>query len=58
MDGAELARRAAARDVETVSIRRDARTPLEQDGLQLGFAAVPPEEIARGLQVLAGILLR
>ena len=37
MDGAELARRAAARDVETVSIRRYARTPLEQDGLQLGF---------------------
>jgi GntR family transcriptional regulator/MocR family aminotransferase len=53
IDGAELARRAAARDVEIVSIRRYARTPLEQDGLQLGFAAVPPEEIARGLQVLA-----
>jgi GntR family transcriptional regulator / MocR family aminotransferase len=51
--GVEVARQAAAHDVEVVPLARHARIPLERDGLLLGFAAVPPAEIARGLQVLA-----
>jgi GntR family transcriptional regulator/MocR family aminotransferase len=52
----EIVRQASARDVEVVSLQRYARSPLERDGLQLGFAAVPPAEIARGLQVLARLV--
>ena len=55
-DGADLARRAAEHDVELVPLARHARSPLQRDGVQMGFAAVPPEEIARGVQVLARLL--
>jgi hypothetical protein len=39
-----------------VPLQRYARSPLRRDGVQLGFAAVPPVEITRGLQVLARVL--
>jgi GntR family transcriptional regulator/MocR family aminotransferase len=55
-DGVEVATRLAEQDVEVVPLARYARLPLARDGLQIGFAAVPPAEIARGLQVLARVL--
>jgi len=56
VDSAGIVRAAAGLGVEVVSIRRYARAALDRDGLQLGFAAVPPAEIARGVQVLARLL--
>ena len=56
VNSVEIARQAAARDVEVVSLQRYARSRLDRDGLQLGFAAVPPAEIERGLQVLARLV--
>jgi GntR family transcriptional regulator/MocR family aminotransferase len=56
IDAEAVARMAARHDVETVPLARHARRPLERDGLQLGFAAVPPAEIGRGLEVLARAL--
>lgn len=53
IDGATVAARAAEHGVEVVPLARYARQPLEQDGLQLGFAAVPPAEIRRGVDLLA-----
>jgi GntR family transcriptional regulator/MocR family aminotransferase len=58
LDGASIARSAAEHDVEVMPLERYARSPLERDGLQLGFAAVAPAEIDRGLRVLARILGR
>jgi GntR family transcriptional regulator/MocR family aminotransferase len=58
LDGIDVAHRAAAHDVEVVPLARHARSPLDRDGLQIGFAAVPPAEIARGLQMLARVLGR
>jgi GntR family transcriptional regulator/MocR family aminotransferase len=58
VNSVDVVRHAAAHDVEVVSLQRYARSPLERDGLQLGFAAVPPAEIARGLQVLARLTHR
>jgi GntR family transcriptional regulator/MocR family aminotransferase len=55
-DGAQVATHAADCDVEVVPLQRYARSPLRRDGVQLGFAAVPPVEITRGLQVLARVL--
>jgi GntR family transcriptional regulator/MocR family aminotransferase len=55
-DGADLAGRAAEHDVEVAPLARHARSPLERNGVQMGFAAVPPDEIARGVQVLARLL--
>ena len=55
-DGVDVAKRAAEHDVEVVPLARHARSPLQRDGVQMGFAAVPPDEIARGVQVLAGVL--
>jgi DNA-binding transcriptional MocR family regulator len=55
-DGVDIARRAAAENVEVMPLARHARAPLERDGLQIGFAAVPTQEIARGLEVLARAL--
>ena len=58
MDGVAVAKRAAQRDVEVVPLRRYARSPLRRDGLQIGFAAVPVVEIARGLGILARTIER
>lgn len=53
MDGEAAARAAAQRDVEVVPLRRYTRARVAEDGLQLGFAAVDPPEIRRGVQELA-----
>ncbi len=47
---------AAPREVEVVALSRYGRTPLAMDGLQLGFAAVDPQEIRRGVRELAAVL--
>jgi GntR family transcriptional regulator / MocR family aminotransferase len=57
-DAAALARAAAQRQVEVVPLSTYARLPLARDGLQLGFAAVDPQEIRRGVTVLAEVLER
>ena len=53
LDGGAAARAAAARGVEVTPLGRYSRGRLARDGLQLGFAAVQPEEIARGVGELA-----
>jgi hypothetical protein len=35
------------------TLRVYARCPLQRDGLQMGFAAVNPQEISRGVHQLA-----
>jgi GntR family transcriptional regulator/MocR family aminotransferase len=50
----KAARRAAAlRKVEVIPLRVYSRMPIERQGLQLGFAAVNPQEIKRGVHQLA-----
>jgi GntR family transcriptional regulator / MocR family aminotransferase len=48
---------AAARGVEVTPISRYARTPMNREGVHLGFAAVDEEEIRRGVREL-GVALR
>ena len=55
-DAAAVSRGAAAKQVEVVPLSTYARLPLARDGLQLGFAAVDPQEIRRGVSVLAAAL--
>jgi GntR family transcriptional regulator / MocR family aminotransferase len=53
MDG-EVARKAAeTRKVEVIPLQWYARGPLPREGLQMGFAAVNPQEIRRGVHQLA-----
>jgi GntR family transcriptional regulator/MocR family aminotransferase len=56
IDGAAVADAAAARGVEALPLSRFARRPLHRDGLLLGFAAVDPVEIRRGVKELAAVL--
>jgi GntR family transcriptional regulator/MocR family aminotransferase len=50
----EAARKAAEmRKVEVIPLRSYARSPLQREGLQMGFAAVNPQEIRRGVHQLA-----
>jgi GntR family transcriptional regulator/MocR family aminotransferase len=56
--GEAAARAAAARDVEVVPLARFHRGAMQRDGLQLGFAAVGPREIRRGVDELARALER
>src|SRR5215472_15493726 len=54
----EVVRAAAAEDVEVTELGREWHGRFGKEGLQLGFSAVPPEEIRRGVRVLAGVLRR
>lgn len=56
IDGAAAAQAALARRVEVTSLREYARGRLAREGLQLGFAAVDPLEIRRGVKDLAAAL--
>ena len=47
---------AARRGVEVIALSRYSTRPLHRDGLLLGFAAVEPAEIKRGVKELAAIL--
>ena len=47
------AQAAAARDVEVTPLGRYTLGPVRRHGLQLGFGAVDPTEIERGVRELA-----
>jgi len=51
-----VAELAAKRDVEVVPLRRYASGRSGREGLILGFAAVDPRELRRGVEELAGVL--
>ncbi len=51
-------RAAAAEDVEVTALGGEWGGRFRREGLQLGFAAVPPDEIRRGVEVLARVLDR
>ncbi len=53
MDGESAARAAAKRDVEVIPLSRYTRGKAPREALQMGFAAVDPAEIRRGVQELA-----
>jgi GntR family transcriptional regulator/MocR family aminotransferase len=53
IDGKAARRAAGLRKVEVISLRVYSRMPMERQGLQLGFAAVNPQEIKRGVHQLA-----
>jgi len=56
LTGETVVRAAAARDVEVISLCRYARGRVEREGIKLGFAAVEPAEIRRGVRELAAVL--
>jgi GntR family transcriptional regulator/MocR family aminotransferase len=56
IDGEAAARAAARRQVEVTPLSRYSRAPVAENGLQLGFAAVAPGEIRRGVEDLAAAL--
>jgi GntR family transcriptional regulator/MocR family aminotransferase len=53
IDGETAARAAARRGVEVTALSRYSRGPVAREGLHLGFAAVDPREIRRGIEQLA-----
>jgi GntR family transcriptional regulator / MocR family aminotransferase len=53
LKGETATKAAAMRDVEVIPLSRYSRGRVPQEGLQLGFAAVDPIEIRRGVQELA-----
>jgi GntR family transcriptional regulator / MocR family aminotransferase len=56
VDGEAAARAAARRHVEVTPLSRYGRGAAAREGLQLGFAAVDPPEIRRGVGDLAAAL--
>jgi GntR family transcriptional regulator/MocR family aminotransferase len=56
VDGETAARAALARKVEVNSLQAYSVERLAREGLQLGFAAVDPQEIRRGVRDLAAAL--
>jgi GntR family transcriptional regulator / MocR family aminotransferase len=51
-----VAAAAAERDVEVIPLSRYAFRSLQRDGIVLGFAAVDPKELRRGVAELAAVL--
>jgi GntR family transcriptional regulator/MocR family aminotransferase len=58
ISGETATRAAAARGVEVFPLSRYSRGKVAREGLQLGFAAIEPREIRRGVQGLATALER
>jgi GntR family transcriptional regulator / MocR family aminotransferase len=56
IDAVAVAEAAAGSGIEVIPLSRYASRPLARDGLLLGFAAVDPAEIRRGIKRLAPIL--
>lgn len=56
VDGEKVAEAAARRGVEVTPLSRYARVTLPRDGLVLGFAAVDPSELRRGVRELGVVL--
>jgi GntR family transcriptional regulator / MocR family aminotransferase len=52
----QVVRAAAEREVEVTPLVEEGRSRFPVEGLQLGFAAIPPDEIRRGVRVLAEVL--
>jgi GntR family transcriptional regulator/MocR family aminotransferase len=57
-DADRVAELASERDVDVAPLSRYTRGAARRPGLQLGFAAVDPTEIRRGVRVLASVLNR
>ncbi|HET9156652.1 MAG TPA: PLP-dependent aminotransferase family protein [Myxococcaceae bacterium] len=55
---AAVVRLAAEQGVEVTALGGEWRGRFRREGLQLGFAAVPPEELRRGVDILARLLER
>ena len=53
ISGESAMRAAAARNVEVIPLSRYTRGRTNREGLQMGFAAVDPREIQRGVEELA-----
>jgi GntR family transcriptional regulator / MocR family aminotransferase len=56
ISGVSVARAAAARNVDVIPLSSYTRGRASREGLQLGFAAVDPPEIQRGVNELAMVL--
>jgi GntR family transcriptional regulator/MocR family aminotransferase len=56
LTGDAVVRAAAARDIELLALSRYCRGRVEREGIKLGFAAVEPGEIRRGVRELAAVL--
>ena len=56
VDAAEVARKAALRNIEVIPLGTFFGGDTVRQGLQLGFAAVEPRDIRRGLMGLASII--
>ncbi len=56
VDGEAAEKAASERGVEVTPLSRYGRGPVAEDGLLLGFAAVDPQEIQRGVRELAAAL--
>jgi GntR family transcriptional regulator/MocR family aminotransferase len=56
IDSVAASRAAFARGIITTPLREYARTRLDRDGLQLGFASTTPAQIRRGVRELAAAL--
>lgn len=53
ISGEDAMRAAAVRGIEVGALSRYSRAPMPREGLQIGFAAVDPAEIRRGVRELA-----
>ena len=56
VDAERVATLAAEQEVDVTPLARYARRPNARHGLKIGFAAVDPTEIRRGVRVLASVL--
>lgn len=56
IEGKTAARAAWERGILVTPLDAYAREPLRREGLLLGFAAIPPQEIRRGVRILAAVL--
>ena len=56
LGGERAAQAAAARKVDVVPLSRYALRPLAREGIHLGFAAIRPHEIRRGMKEMAAAL--
>lgn len=56
IDATSAIQAAALHDIELTPLRHYTTRPLEREGVQLGFAAIEPRDIRRGVQQLAAVL--
>ena len=56
IDGAAVIQAARQRGLDLLALSRFSSGPMDRDGLLLGFAAIDPPEIRRGVKELAAVL--